>query len=136
MTDKPGQKPEAEAVPFVRGAYDGDVAHFTKEIARDPANAAAYESRGFAHYLNDDYDLAIVDYSQALRLHLLGPDRTAWRFCASAGIVISPLRRSIARQQISRKRCVWTRRTRRRKRGCRLCSIEGDGRSALKITSS
>src|SRR5436305_15243455 len=54
--------------PFKKGDYDRDVLHFTRDVDRDPNNAIAYENRGFAHYLNDDYDLASRDYNEAIKL--------------------------------------------------------------------
>lgn len=73
---------ETPVAPFQKGDYDGDVAYFTREIARDPTDPGAHLKRGYAHYLNDDFDLAIVDYTEAIRLN--PDDPSAYRHRASA----------------------------------------------------
>jgi tetratricopeptide (TPR) repeat protein len=59
---------DAQVIPFQKGDYDRDVAHFTRDIANDPNNPVAYRNRGHAHYLNDDFDLSIADYTEAIRI--------------------------------------------------------------------
>jgi tetratricopeptide (TPR) repeat protein len=75
VSDKPNELPDYRppaddqpAVPFVKGAYDGDVAYFTRHIESHPADPVGYERRAKAHHLNDDFDLAIADYTTAMGL--------------------------------------------------------------------
>jgi len=48
--------------------YDGAIADCTKELALDPKNAEAYDTRGSAKFGKLDFDGAIADYTQALTL--------------------------------------------------------------------
>ena len=59
---------DAPVQPLRKGDYDGDAAHFTRDIERDPSNHVAYQNRGVAHHLNDDYDKAIADFTRAIEL--------------------------------------------------------------------
>jgi len=67
----PDYRPPADdqpAVFFVKGAYDGGVGYFTRHIESHPVDPVGHERRGKAHYLNDDFDQAIADYTTAMEL--------------------------------------------------------------------
>ena len=47
--------------------YD-NVARYTKVIRLKPDDAYAYDNSGDAYHKNGDYDNAIIDYTEAIRL--------------------------------------------------------------------
>jgi tetratricopeptide (TPR) repeat protein len=51
-----------------RGDYDHAISHFTRAIALDPNFAEAYNQRGLAKFLQEQYDACIEDCRQAVRL--------------------------------------------------------------------
>jgi len=56
--------------------YDGDIVYYTQSIQIDPNNANAYHNRGFAYYNKGNYDLAVADYTQALRINPNNPNNS------------------------------------------------------------
>ncbi|MCX5912272.1 MAG: tetratricopeptide repeat protein [Deltaproteobacteria bacterium] len=50
------------------GKYDEAIPLCTQEIALSPKTAEGYNTRGVAHYLKQNYDAAIADYSKAISL--------------------------------------------------------------------
>ena len=52
-----------------RGNYERAIAAFSTAIQRQPTLAAAYSARADSYAGLQQYDLAIVDYTQALVLH-------------------------------------------------------------------
>ena len=48
--------------------YSNAVSIFTRLIDLDPKNNQAYICRGYAYYINQEYDKALVDISEALKL--------------------------------------------------------------------
>ena len=60
------------SLPFSALAHDGideQIAEVTRQIERDPKNAALYLKRGELHRLHRDWDKASLDYDHAARLN-------------------------------------------------------------------
>jgi tetratricopeptide (TPR) repeat protein len=51
-----------------QGTGDDAIAACSHAIERNPKNADAYNKRGYAYYLNQQYDRAIADFDQAITL--------------------------------------------------------------------
>jgi tetratricopeptide (TPR) repeat protein len=51
-----------------RGNYKIAMEYLTSAIELDPLNCEFYNSRGYAHYNLREYEKAIADYTEALRL--------------------------------------------------------------------
>ncbi len=61
---------------FNSGKYDSSISYYTKAIAADPKSYEAFYSRASAYNQKRQYNAAIPDYTEAIRL--APPDSTEW----------------------------------------------------------
>jgi tetratricopeptide (TPR) repeat protein len=75
------QRSSAASVPY--GSPDNMIANASQSLRIDPKSTRAYGLRGWAYSKNRDYDKAIADYTDAIRLH---PDDLPSYYRARAGL--------------------------------------------------
>lgn len=88
---------EDRANPTTKGLFDAAKADFTSAIDRDARNEQAFDMRALVHTGNGDYDEAIRDFAEVMKLNPhLGKLRLAEAYCQRGGAFLKEKRYDLA----------------------------------------